>query len=1043
VVDPPVEPLNVDIEPEIWTTLGRAIERLEDSWDSQAPVPLGHLLPDEGRPFRRCMLLELIRVDQELRWRSGEPRLIETYLSEWPELAGQPEVLVELLNAECLTRAGLGRLPTDEELRHRFPDIASRIDLREIEHRAHDEAESPYRWNVTVGNPAATAVPPSQDVDEAPPIPIGRPFGRYDVKALLGVGGMGWVYHAYDTLLQRDVALKIPRFGRDTDRGLVQRFLHESRAAARIEHPHVCAVYDAGDIDGVYYITMRRVRGQSLAQRLQRGPLAPLEAAHLIYKLASALSAIHSHGILHRDIKTSNILLDEAGEPLLTDFGLARLPETDDLGGDQSNCTVAPSVHAASDTDLQSNTGLVVESMPSTECTAPLVGTTHYLAPELFRNQPFDIRSDVYGLGVVFYRMLAGRLPFPGQRSDVVEAIQCREPPPPSRFEPRIPRELEAICLKAMARQPTDRFQSAAEMAESLQRWLQTKPQKGFPPRLGRRGLVALAGAAVVLLMGVVIYFRTGLGTLIIDVQDPNATVTIDGQELRISVGEQLFSVAVGAHELVVTRQDGQVETTRLVIRSRGGNAIFTVTPPPPRQIASGWGLPRCDNEGSRSFPVPTRHSLDKLALAKTWSNPGQLALTGDIDGDGVLELLIGNGTTLQAFRFTNSAASDAGPELCWQQNDVGHLNLVADVTGSGAAEIIVSAAQGDRLLLRVLDGQGAQLKELSTVGEIAADPTPFNPKAVISARAVADLQQDGDKEIIAAKNTEGGKYSRGVVTFDYTTGRELYYHHIGPMVGDLCVGTFAGIDIVHGTAGTCNNVTGADGSVDSRCYVYCRRGINGRIVWNEPRCFEGDGFVSSEVGLADFDGDQSSDLIATSTRFHVRANSRGPEDLGRVYLLDPENGKTRLGYQRDFVVGVTFGGTADFDGNGTKDILVCAVNAEPMYGRLTVLAAEPGLPILYESCDFGRRVMVCAINDINGDKRLEVIVIAGEPGKDPSKQKLFILDSRLNVLAQWLPGGPLGAAIVSDLDDDGVNEIIVTGADIVSVLKVTSPTPQ
>ncbi len=219
--------------------LGDSVQRLEDSWNSGTPVSLGDLLPEPGHPFRRRTLLELAKVDQEFRWRSGDLRLIEAYLSEWPELGSDPEVLVELLEAECLTRAGLGRLPTTDELQHRFPDIASHINLQEIERQANDEAENPHGWKIPTGTPTSASNSQSLAIDEAPPVQIGQQFGRYEVKALLGEGGMGWVYHAYDTLLQRDVALKIPRFGKDTDPALVQRFLHESRTAARIEHPNV------------------------------------------------------------------------------------------------------------------------------------------------------------------------------------------------------------------------------------------------------------------------------------------------------------------------------------------------------------------------------------------------------------------------------------------------------------------------------------------------------------------------------------------------------------------------------------------------------------------------------------------------------------------------------------------------------------------------------------------------------------------------------------------------------------------------------------
>ncbi len=687
--------------------------------------------------------------------------------------------------------------------------------------------------------------------------------------------------------------------------------------------------------------------------------------------------------MLHRDVKTSNILLDETGEPLLTDFGLARLPKAADSGGDQPLRPVTAKVQTAIDTDVESNTGPAEESMPSAHYTAPLMGTIHYLAPELFRNQTPDVRSDIYGLGVVLYRMLSGCLPFPGQPHEVAEAIQRRTPPLPSRFEPRIPRELEAICLKAMARQPADRYQSAAEMAEALQQWLQTAPQVLVPSRRRVRVLLAAAAAAVVL-AGIVSDWKCG--------------------RLRL-----------------------------------------TVDPPSPSQVAIGWGLPRCDIEGTRFYPVPSKSRLEELAFAESWSVQGEVALTGDIDGDGTLELLIGNGTTLQAYRCTHTATNDAGPELLWQQNDAGNLNLVADVTGSSSPEIITSAGQGDRLILRVFDGRGQQLKELSTAGEIETAPTRFNPKAMIFACAVADLQQDGDKEIIARKTMEGGKRSRGVVVFDYTTGKELYYRNIGPMVGDLSVGKIAGVDIVHATIGPANGVSGADGTVDNRCYIYCWYGRTGRNLWKEPRRLEGEGFVTSNVGLSDLDGDGTLDIVATSFR-HVGPGWYGvpwSDVLGRVYLLNSANGNTRPGYQRNFDMGVFFGGTADFDGNGTKDILVSADNAKPPGGRLLLLSPALDLPIVHEFSVLGQHFEACAINDINGDGRPEVIAIAGVPDEEPPNHTLYILDSKLSELWKWHPGGPLRAAIVSDLNGDGVNEIIIHRGDKVSVLTATSHSPQ
>ena len=199
---------------------------------TRCKVRLGDLLPEPGHPLRRCVLQELVRVDQELRWKSGDCRLIESYLSEWPELGSEPAELVELLEAECLMRTGLGQVFTADELQGRFPAIASRIDLEAIVSQARDETENAPKWQVVPGSRESSSDSVSSASNEQPPLAASQQFGRYAVKSLLGEGGMGWVYHAYDTLLQRDVALKIPRFAKDADDAVAQRFLRESRAAA-------------------------------------------------------------------------------------------------------------------------------------------------------------------------------------------------------------------------------------------------------------------------------------------------------------------------------------------------------------------------------------------------------------------------------------------------------------------------------------------------------------------------------------------------------------------------------------------------------------------------------------------------------------------------------------------------------------------------------------------------------------------------------------------------------------------------------------------
>ena len=385
---------------QVWTMISESVQRLETSWATASSVSLASLLPGQDHSFRRRILLELIKVDQEYRWKSADRKLTEQYLDEWPELGREDEVVLELLEAECLTRAVVGELPEAAELQRRFPGVAHRINLQEVQQRTSGETMSGPTWTPQIDSPTSPSRLDGSDPVDAPPLQIGQPFGRYEINALLGEGGMGWVYHAYDTLLQRDVALKVPRFCLASDSELAERFLRESQAAARIEHPHVCTVHDAGEIDGVCFLTMRLVRGESLAQRLRSGPLAPVAAAQLARKLASALSAIHRCGILHRDIKTSNILLNEAGEPLLTDFGLARPAGTATLDVTQPSTLPPAECQAAIDTDVESNTDWFGHSVPSASHTVLQVGTIHYMPPELFQNRPPDIAatSTAWGL---------------------------------------------------------------------------------------------------------------------------------------------------------------------------------------------------------------------------------------------------------------------------------------------------------------------------------------------------------------------------------------------------------------------------------------------------------------------------------------------------------------------------------------------------------------------------------------------------------------------------------------------------------------------
>lgn len=263
---------------------------------------------------------------------------------------------------------------------------------------------------------------------------LGTRFGPYELNSLIGVGGMGEVYRAYDTIRERTVAVKVLRAEMAADAGYQERFRRESRMAARLQEPHVIPVHDFGDIDGVLYIDMRLVEGPSLKDELRaNGPLAPTRAASIIAQVAAALDAAHSDGLVHRDIKPENVLLTLDDFAYLVDFGIAH------GGGDPSITT----------------TGLVI-------------GSCAYMPAERFGDGQVGPAADVYSLTCLLYECLTGRPPFEaGDLRQLMVAHMFSPPPRPSIMRRGISRAFDDVIAKGMAKQPSERFSSTGELAKA------------------------------------------------------------------------------------------------------------------------------------------------------------------------------------------------------------------------------------------------------------------------------------------------------------------------------------------------------------------------------------------------------------------------------------------------------------------------------------------------------------------------------------------------------------------------------------------------
>jgi serine/threonine-protein kinase len=273
---------------------------------------------------------------------------------------------------------------------------------------------------------------------------VGRRLGQYQIVQQIGRGGMAVVYRAYQQALERHVAIKMLPRELSFDRGFVERFLREARAAARLVHPNIVTIHDVGQVDGVYFIVMELVGGPSLASLLQsRGALSPAQVAKVISQMASALDYAHQRGFVHRDIKPANILLTADGTAKLTDFGIVKPSEGTRL----------------------TQTGM-------------LLGTPAYMSPEQAKGATIGKDTDIYSLAVVTYEMLSGRVPFSGSTMAVLHA-HAYEPPDLST----LPATLQAVVGRGLAKDPAARYASAGEFAQALQKSLEAKPAAVPRPR--------------------------------------------------------------------------------------------------------------------------------------------------------------------------------------------------------------------------------------------------------------------------------------------------------------------------------------------------------------------------------------------------------------------------------------------------------------------------------------------------------------------------------------------------------------------------------
>lgn len=514
------------------------------------------------------------------------------------------------------------------------------------------------------------------------PLATGSKLGPYEILAPLGAGGMGEVYRARDTRLDRTVAVKIlpPRLAGDA--AVRERFEREAKTISSLNHSHICTVYDVGQQNELAYLVMEYLEGETLAARLERGPLPLDQLLRIGIEIADALEKAHQQGVVHRDLKPGNIMLTKTGAKLL-DFGLAK-----------------PTLR--SDTAL---TTMATAAKPLT-MEGAIVGTFLYMAPELFEGKEADVRSDLFAFGAVLYEMATGKRAFEGKTSaSVIAAIMEREPAPITSVQPMTPPALDRVIKTCLAKDPEERFQSAHDLKLQLQWIAEAGSQAGVPApvvarRKNRERLAwivagALAVIAALLAVGFVLRAPQPQSTI-------RASISLPAQTTAPPLGS--FSVSPDGRRLafVAAPAGGQPQLWVRPLDSLAaqplagtGNALYPFWSPDSRYIGffAESKLKKIDPSGG-----PAQALCDAPeGRGGTWSTDGVIAFAPGVF-TGIYKVPAIGGTPVQLTSPATPGTSDRFPSFL---PDGKHL-LYLSLAGSGKKDVVNVASLDSKQVVRV-----------------------------------------------------------------------------------------------------------------------------------------------------------------------------------------------------------------------------------------------------------------------------------------------------------------------------------------------------
>lgn len=910
--------------------------------------------------------VELQEVDAlcdqfESEWQAGHRPSIAEYLGERRGEARR-RLFRELLLS--ISELSPDAMPSAVDLRAHFPDMIGTIS--EV-YRLNDETRLAL-------NDSTFQPDESFEGDS-----LGDPpdaLGRYRLVRPLGQGSMGTVYLAIDNTLQRQVALKLPRFDRmDGSSELVARFYREARTMAAISHRNLCTIHDVSQINGFHCLTMEFVDGQPLSQVLSReGRLEPQRAARLIRAVCRGIQLAHNAGVVHRDIKPSNIMIDADGQPVLTDFGLARRLAESPLRSQLKSSDPHSAMDQSSDSTLT--------------LAGVIVGTPGYMAPEQAdetRTDGVGPHSDVYSLGVVLYHMLTGRVPFTGTVSEVLKAIRHEAPALPSEHCPGIDPRLERLCLTALEKDPAHRFATAADFASGLDDWLSST--EATPARHSSLVRLGVAAGLLVVVAFIVQSLRIPSGS---DKEDrpsttvppivvtPPATPLIDSAQLfELGTQEDAAFADIDLDDdldlIIVGRKENP---GRILLNS--GDGRFRETP---HRLGIGRSLAvgDLDNDGDPDAIVAGGTSPDTV-----WLNDGhgvfasngqqldaghtQHVSLGDLDGDGDLDAFVA--VSVAAPMHNRVYLNDGTGTFTRTGQLLGENwtieSTLADVDGDGDLDAITANLQSQPDAIWLNDGSG----------EFIESEQQF-PAASTATLAAADLDNDGDTDLLFAGRAAGTEVWTNDGLGNFVNSRQTFNLAAASGLSLVDLDDDGDLDVIaanRGLSDTNQTEVGAPNAVWWN---------NGRGQFTSSWQFGED--ATNGIAIGDIDADGDSDLFELNggdeSVCHLLLNQSVPsparfDDSQTWPLTDTasdfegplfvESGQ-RLG--RRYSTCVSLG---DLDGDGALDAIVgtSLTSAPEIYwndGNGEFQSRPMDIP---ESLS---RVISTALGDLDGDGDLDI----------------------------------------------------------------------